>query len=303
MRAVRSSLDDPPVQQEEPPPPPLESPRRVPSARRPPPRRPARAPRTRHWGRRIFALLALAAIGVALYAINATFQPFHGDGSGSVRVQDPRWRRRRPDRRPAGRQGRRRQRHVLLAQRHGHRPSRRPAARQLHAAAGDDQRRRDRRAEQGTEGQGRQDHRHHDPRGPVDQGRGAEDRQDVADRQLREGDEHAAGHAGDPQARRAEGHQDRRGLHVPGHVHGGRRRPGQEPRRQAAGRLPRQLRQGRHALRQAEEPDALRRADHRLADRARGAAGPRAAADRVGDLQPAARPGRRSGSTRRCATS
>jgi UPF0755 protein len=82
-------VDDPPVQQEEPPPPPLESPRRVPSARRPPPRRPARAPRTRHWGRRIFALLALVAIGVALYAINATFQPFHGDGTGSVRVRIP----------------------------------------------------------------------------------------------------------------------------------------------------------------------------------------------------------------------
>jgi UPF0755 protein len=81
-------VDDPPVQ-EEPPPPPLESPRRVPTARRPPPRRPARAPASRHWGRRIFALLALAAIGVALYAINATFQPFHGDGSGSVRVRIP----------------------------------------------------------------------------------------------------------------------------------------------------------------------------------------------------------------------
>jgi UPF0755 protein len=80
-------VDDPPVQEE--PPPPLESPRRVPSARRPPPRRPQRAPRTRHWGRRIVALLALAAIGVALYAINATFQPFHGDGSGSVRVRIP----------------------------------------------------------------------------------------------------------------------------------------------------------------------------------------------------------------------
>jgi UPF0755 protein len=80
-------VDDPPVQEE--PPPPLESPRRVPSSRRPPPRRPARAPRTRHWGRRIFALVALVAIALALYLINATFQPFHGDGSGSVRVRVP----------------------------------------------------------------------------------------------------------------------------------------------------------------------------------------------------------------------
>jgi UPF0755 protein len=64
-------------------------PRRVPTARRPMPRRAPRAPRTRHWGRRILALLALVAIGCALYAINATFQPFHGDATGSVRVKVP----------------------------------------------------------------------------------------------------------------------------------------------------------------------------------------------------------------------
>jgi UPF0755 protein len=70
----------PPVEE-----PPLPSPRRV-----PPPRRPApRAPKTRHWGRRIFALLALAVIVLALFVINATFQPFHGDGTGAVRVTIP----------------------------------------------------------------------------------------------------------------------------------------------------------------------------------------------------------------------
>jgi UPF0755 protein len=76
----------------DPPPPP----RRVPTSRRPAPRRARRAgarrpPRqhNRHWGRRILAVLALAAIGFALYAINATFQPFHGDGSGAVRVTTP----------------------------------------------------------------------------------------------------------------------------------------------------------------------------------------------------------------------
>jgi uncharacterized YceG family protein len=63
----------------------LSTPRRVP----PPRRRPPRAPRTRHWGRRIFALLALAVIVLALYTINATFQPFHGDGTGAVRVTVP----------------------------------------------------------------------------------------------------------------------------------------------------------------------------------------------------------------------
>src|SRR5215207_7401573 len=63
----------------DPPPPP----RRVPArSRRPAPRRPRR-PGSRHWGRRILALIALAAIGFALYAINATFQPFHGDGTGA----------------------------------------------------------------------------------------------------------------------------------------------------------------------------------------------------------------------------
>jgi peptidoglycan lytic transglycosylase G len=68
----------------DPPPPP----RRVPASRRPAPRRP-RTPGSRHWGRRILALIALAAIAFALYAINQTFQPFHGDGSGAVRVRIP----------------------------------------------------------------------------------------------------------------------------------------------------------------------------------------------------------------------
>jgi peptidoglycan lytic transglycosylase G len=69
---------------------PLPSPRRVPGSRRPAPQRQRpRRPRSRHWGRRLLALLALAAIVVALYAINATFQPFHGEGTGSVRVTIP----------------------------------------------------------------------------------------------------------------------------------------------------------------------------------------------------------------------
>src|SRR5690349_18290729 len=70
----------------EPPPPP---PRRVPMSRRPAPRRPRRTATGRHWGRRILALLALAAIVLALYVINGTFQPFHGDGTGSVRLKVP----------------------------------------------------------------------------------------------------------------------------------------------------------------------------------------------------------------------
>ncbi len=42
-----------------------------------------------HWGRRIFALVALVVIIAALYVVNATFQPFHGDGEGRVAVTIP----------------------------------------------------------------------------------------------------------------------------------------------------------------------------------------------------------------------
>src|SRR4051794_16563602 len=51
-------------------------------------RRPAGAPR-RRFGGRILAVLALALIGGALWLINATFQPFHGDPKGAVVVTVP----------------------------------------------------------------------------------------------------------------------------------------------------------------------------------------------------------------------
>jgi UPF0755 protein len=51
-------------------------------------RRPAGAPRGR-WGRRVLAVIALALIGGALWLINATFQPFHGDPKGAVVVTVP----------------------------------------------------------------------------------------------------------------------------------------------------------------------------------------------------------------------
>jgi uncharacterized YceG family protein len=47
---------------------------------------PGRRPR---WGRRLIALAAIAALGVALYMIDATFQPFHGAPHGAVRVTVP----------------------------------------------------------------------------------------------------------------------------------------------------------------------------------------------------------------------
>jgi UPF0755 protein len=90
-RAARRAGTVAPAVQELPPdeaPLPPPPPRRVPAGRRPAPRRPPRQ-HNRHWGRRILAVLALAAIGFALYAINATFQPFHGDADGPVRVKIP----------------------------------------------------------------------------------------------------------------------------------------------------------------------------------------------------------------------
>jgi UPF0755 protein len=66
--------------------------------RRAAPKNPRRAPSTpkgprpgggAHWGRRIFAVIALVVIIVALYVVNQTFQPFHGDGDGNVAVTIP----------------------------------------------------------------------------------------------------------------------------------------------------------------------------------------------------------------------
>jgi UPF0755 protein len=66
------------------------APRRVPSSRRPVRRRPPPRPHTAgSWGRRILAVVALGGIAVALYLINATFQPFHGDAGEPVQVTVP----------------------------------------------------------------------------------------------------------------------------------------------------------------------------------------------------------------------
>ena len=78
IRAVTAVEDRPPP------------PRRVPAPRRPLRRPPPPRPRRRgSGGRRIGAVVALAAIGVALYVINATFQPVHSAGTGSVQVDIP----------------------------------------------------------------------------------------------------------------------------------------------------------------------------------------------------------------------
>jgi UPF0755 protein len=63
-----------------------------PPARRPPgrqsPRRLPHQPRGRG-GRRVLAVVAFLVIAAALYFINSTFQPFHGDPSGAVSVRIP----------------------------------------------------------------------------------------------------------------------------------------------------------------------------------------------------------------------
>jgi uncharacterized YceG family protein len=50
---------------------------------------PPHSPRSRRTTRRLLALLALVGIAAALYSINATFQPLHGEGTGSVAVRIP----------------------------------------------------------------------------------------------------------------------------------------------------------------------------------------------------------------------
>ena len=65
-------------------------PRRPPPPRRPPTaRRPPRRPGAGHGRRRLVALGALALLILALYVLNATFQPFHGEGEGAVQVKVP----------------------------------------------------------------------------------------------------------------------------------------------------------------------------------------------------------------------
>src|SRR5262249_31552029 len=68
------------------------APRQSRRTRRPKPPKAGSSPRATgegHWGRRIFAVIGLLVILAALYVVNKTFQPFHGEGSGSVRVSIP----------------------------------------------------------------------------------------------------------------------------------------------------------------------------------------------------------------------
>jgi UPF0755 protein len=78
---------------------PAEAPRRVSTMAARAPQRPRRAPARRplppqhrrapHARRRLAALVAIALLAGAIYVLYATFQPFHGEGTGSVAVTVP----------------------------------------------------------------------------------------------------------------------------------------------------------------------------------------------------------------------
>ena len=76
-----------PVAVTDPPPPPLSRPAPATPRKRPPAPGSPRRGRTGYWGRRVFGVIALIVIVAALYAINATFQPFHGGDDGSKTAQ------------------------------------------------------------------------------------------------------------------------------------------------------------------------------------------------------------------------
>ena len=94
-----------------------------------------------------------AASAARCGSINATFQPFHGARTGAVAVTIPPGADAGQIGEAARAAGRRSTTRALLrAQRDGHAAPRQAAPRQLHAAARDEQRRRDRRADAGPEG-------------------------------------------------------------------------------------------------------------------------------------------------------
>jgi UPF0755 protein len=78
-----------PIAVSDPPPPPRRPAPATPRRRAPAPPGVPRRGRGRYWGRRVFGVFALLVIVAALYVIDATFQPFHGAGSGSVEVVVP----------------------------------------------------------------------------------------------------------------------------------------------------------------------------------------------------------------------
>ena len=210
--------------------------------RRPPRRaaarpRPSAAPRPRAAAARGAAASSPSsrslAIGFALYLINATFQPFHGDGSGRAACGPI------PESTDAGTIG------DLLAAKGvvasggffelnatltGRRGKLRPGDYTLRQ----DMSNGDAIAalEKGPKVKVVPTVERHGARGPVDPRGGAGGRQGAAEGQLpRRRRASAACCAAIRRLGAPRGTKHRRGLHVPGHLHAGRRQPGARPRR------------------------------------------------------------------------
>ena len=196
-------------------------------------------PRFRRSFRRLLALLALAFIGAALWAINATFQPFQGEDeeAGAVAVRIPEGSDARSIGRAARGEGRDQGRALLRGQRDGDVPARRPDHRQLRPAPQHDQRGGHRGAHAGPRGQGREDLRRDDPGGPVDPRVGEGHQRERHPRQLPQGGRERRGPRPGAQARAAQGRRHARGLPLPGDLHARGRRHGVGPGRQAARRV------------------------------------------------------------------
>ena len=118
--------------------------------------------------------------------------------------------------------------------------------------------------------------------GPATREEEAQDHAEALGRRVRSRDEGREAASRVPQGR----HEDR-GLPLPGHVRVHPEDDGQAARRRPARVLRGQLGEGRPRVREGEEPDAVRRADHRLDDREGDDRVRGARQGRGRDLQPA----------------
>ena len=232
----------------------------------PPPPRPARA--RRHRGGAVCRQRDLPAV------------PGHGEEGTGIPVRGRVGRQRDRDRRAARAQGRHQGRALLRGERDAQPAPQHAADRQLPPARQHDQRRRDRGAPAGPEGARGQDLPGHGAGGPVAPRGGAAGPRGRRRGLLPEGVEQPLGDHARPAAGPAGRPQDDRGLPVPGHVRAqGRRHRGRAGHAAADG-VPPELPQGADGAGARPRPDALRRRDHRVDDRARDPVGPRAPADR-----------------------
>ena len=234
-------------------------------------RRPAGSPRGRS-GRRVLAVLALALIGGALWLINATFQPFHDDPTGAVVVTIPTGA-------DAGQIG------TLL-----HDAGVIDNAKLFEANATVTLRRAKLRPgkytlPKGMTNGGAIEALMQGPKAKVvktfkftlPEGQSIGENAKLVAKGPFEGSYAKAAKSASA-LRRAHALglprelEEPRGLPVPRHLRDGLRRQLERPRQAPARRLRGERRQGADEDRQAAQPDALRRADHRLDGRARGAA-------------------------------